>query len=61
MLLTVDPAVKRAIDEQIARAQQNNEEINNKMTELKSEDQALLDEIDSYRPRHVRLQALILW
>lgn len=54
MLPTVDPAVKRAIDEQIARAQQDNDVIKNQMAVLKAEDRALLDEIDSFKPRHVR-------
>ena len=56
MLSTVDLAVKRAIEEQIARGQQDNDVIKTQMAELKAEDQALLEEIDSFKPRHVRPQ-----
>ncbi|KAF8484425.1 P-loop containing nucleoside triphosphate hydrolase protein [Gautieria morchelliformis] len=52
---TIDPAVKRAIDEQIAQAQHGNDELKLKMAELKTEDQALLGEIESLQPRHQEL------
>ena len=55
-LRTVDPVVKQALDEQIARAQQDNDNIKTQMAELKGEDQALIDEIESFRPRNVRLR-----
>jgi hypothetical protein len=42
-----------AIDEHIAQAQQDNNGIKSCMTELQGEDQALLEKIDSFKPRYV--------
>jgi hypothetical protein len=61
MLPTVDPAVKRAIDEYIARAQQDNKRIKSWMTELQGEDKALLEKIDSFKPCYVHLKVLYMW